>query len=61
MVSAKNSPVKAPMNKAGAKVPPTPPAPKVKAVAKAFNRMSPANNARMLHSCPCSLARKGLP
>ena len=36
---AKNIPEKAPMNKAGANVPPTPPAAKVKDVATAFNNI----------------------
>ena len=49
MSVAKNIPEKAPKNKAGAKVPPTPPAANVNEVAKALSKMMTSINARMIH------------
>ena len=47
--NAKNIPEKAPMNRAGAKVPPTPPAAKVKDVANALSRIITKIRINIIH------------
>ena len=57
---ANNIPENEPMNRAGAKVPPTPPAAKVNEVAKALNNIMMSNNSNMIHVLSWNIERKVL-